>query len=204
MQVNATSACTEIMARVLWHLTFVLCHAAICGNTLLSNNSLDSPFTWFDVDLTPDTFCTTKEEVTFPTWFVSSSVLYSPLTKFTNGESRVPFVLILCSQNGQTLVVQLEERCILEPFTTPGPNVTATQPNTTTSPPLNTTATTTAAADTVATTLTTTTTTANGTVSATPSESPTTTESGLFVSNVWVPHTRNYSIIIVASLWHLF
>lgn len=182
-QVNATSACTAIMARVLWHLTFVLCftcHAAICGDPLLINNSLDSSFKWFEANLKPETFCTTKDEVSFPSWFVLSShhsVLYPPLTKFTKGESRLQFVLILCSQNGQTLVVQLEERCILEPFTTPGPNVTATQPNTNTttgnvtSPPLNTTATTTAAADTAATTLT------------TVSVSPTTTESGLFVSN---------------------
>lgn len=134
-------------------------------------------------------------------------IIFSPclqnLHKLIKGDDRVQFLLILCSQNAQTLVVQLEERCILEPFTTPRPNVTATQPNTTTtdgnvtSPPLNTTATTTAATDTVATTLT-------ATVSVTPSESPTTTESGLFVSNVWVQLTHNYGIVGVAWLWHLF
>ncbi|XP_078122096.1 uncharacterized protein LOC144527741 [Sander vitreus] len=91
--------------------------AAICGNSEISDNPLNSEFVWFTINLQPATFCTTIEG------------------SYT-----------LTCQKGINLVLQLEEQCIQGVFTTPSPNVTTAQPNTTTlsvnvtSSPLNTTA----------------------------------------------------------------
>ncbi|XP_035846784.1 adhesion G-protein coupled receptor G2 isoform X2 [Sander lucioperca] len=91
--------------------------AAICGNSEVSDNPLNSELAWFTINLQPATFCT-----------------------------RIEGSYTLTCQKGINLVLQLEEQCIQGVFTTPSPNVTTAQPNTTTlsvtvtSTPLNTTA----------------------------------------------------------------
>ncbi|XP_028450832.1 adhesion G-protein coupled receptor G2 isoform X1 [Perca flavescens] len=91
---------------------------AICGNSKVSDNPLNSEkteFVWYN-SLQPATVCT-----------IEASYNYT-------------------CQNGTNLVLQLEEQCVQGVFTTPSPNVTTAQPNTTTSSvnvtssPLNTTA----------------------------------------------------------------
>nr|XP_046267471.1 adhesion G-protein coupled receptor G2 [Scatophagus argus]XP_046267472.1 adhesion G-protein coupled receptor G2 [Scatophagus argus] len=156
--------------------TGLVTRAAICGKTV-SDDPLKSPLTLVEVNLTPATFCTTIKE--------------------TN---------ILKCPNGINVVVQLDEQCVQQPFTTSSPNVTTAPQNTTTtvssvnvtSPPLNTTAeslntTTTAANTTVTATLNPTTTTTNGSVHVTPSESPTTTLSADAQANALLELTRNVS-----------
>ncbi|XP_037603558.1 adhesion G-protein coupled receptor G2 [Sebastes umbrosus] len=80
--------------------------AAICGNSKVSDNPLKSKFMWININLKPATFCTTIEEA-----------------------------YILSCQNGTNVLVQLDQRCVQVPFTTPSPNVTTAQPNTTTTSP---------------------------------------------------------------------
>lgn len=81
-QVNVTSirTCREIMACVLWDFSFVfclICHTAICGNSAVSNNPLNSQFTFVEVNLKPDAFCMTTKESTILNWLVLSS--YNPI-----------------------------------------------------------------------------------------------------------------------------
>ncbi|XP_050934482.1 adhesion G-protein coupled receptor G2 isoform X2 [Lates calcarifer] len=141
--------------------------AAICENSEVSGNPLKFPLTWVVMNLTPATFCMTIKETD-----------------------------ILTCQNGNNVVVKLEQHCVYEL----SPNVTTIQPNATassanvTSPPLNTTAaplnaTTAAANITVTATLNTTTTTANASISVT----PTTTESAESQANALLELTRDMS-----------
>ncbi|XP_051257107.1 mucin-3A isoform X2 [Dicentrarchus labrax] len=82
-----------------------------------SDNPLNSQLTYVKVNLKPANFCMTIEDSD-----------------------------ILNCQNGQNVLVLLEEECVPQPFITPSPHVTTAQPNTTTSSvnvtssPLNTTA----------------------------------------------------------------
>ncbi|XP_040006723.1 adhesion G-protein coupled receptor G2 isoform X2 [Xiphias gladius] len=145
--------------------------AAICGNSEVNDSLLTSQFTLFSINLKPAMFCMTIEE--------------------TN---------VLTCQNGKNVVVDLEEQCIHEPFTTPSPNATTIQPNTstssvnvtssppsTTAAPLN--ATTAAANVTVTATLNTTTTTANVSVPVT----PTATDTAESQANALLELTRDVS-----------
>ncbi|XP_019108756.2 adhesion G-protein coupled receptor G2 isoform X2 [Larimichthys crocea] len=144
--------------------------AAICGNSLVSDNPLQSQFTLMKFNLTPAMFCTAIEESD----------------------------LITC-QNGKNVVALLEEQCV-QATTPPSPNVTTTQPNNTTSfvnvtfSPLNTTteapnAITTAGNVTVTATLKTTATTTNESVT----ESPTPTQSAESQANALLEMTRDMS-----------
>ncbi|XP_068186481.1 adhesion G-protein coupled receptor G2 [Antennarius striatus] len=89
------------------HFTGPVTRAAICGNSTISDNPLNSQLTWVEVNLKPDNFCLIIEESN-----------------------------ILDCQYGETVVVILEEQCVFEPkpepSTTPGPNVTTAHPNATT------------------------------------------------------------------------
>ncbi|XP_045895829.1 serine-rich adhesin for platelets isoform X2 [Micropterus dolomieu] len=91
--------------------------AAICGNSKVSDNSLNSQLIWYTVNLYPVNFCTVMEQDN-----------------------------ILNCQNGENVVVLLKEMFVPQLFTTPGPNTLTTQPHNTTlsvnatSSPLNTTA----------------------------------------------------------------
>ncbi|XP_076606511.1 uncharacterized protein LOC143332675 isoform X2 [Chaetodon auriga] len=158
-------------------LNGLVTRAAICGNSAASNNPLNSPFTWVEVNLKPDIFCMAME---------------------------TPSPDILSCPNGNNVVVQMEEQCSLLSLTTPGPNVTSATPSTTsssmnvTSSPVSTTAealnaTTTAANVTVTATLSTTTTTINESVSVVPSESPTTNGSAESQANALLDLTRDVS-----------
>ncbi|XP_070411789.1 uncharacterized protein [Nothobranchius furzeri] len=88
--------------------------AAICGNLKVSNDPLDSQFTWTDSNLKPANFCTQAQ---------------NPHT--------------LACQNGTNLIVQLDELCDASVVSTttnpstsqPDANVTTSQPNMTTSQP---------------------------------------------------------------------
>ncbi|KAF7205756.1 adhesion G-protein coupled receptor G2-like [Nothobranchius furzeri] len=88
--------------------------AAICGNLKVSNDPLDSQFTWTDSNLKPANFCTQAQ---------------NPHT--------------LACQNGTNLIVQLDELCDASVVSTttnpstsqPDANVTTSQPNMTASQP---------------------------------------------------------------------
>ncbi|XP_070839579.1 adhesion G-protein coupled receptor G2-like [Chaetodon trifascialis] len=182
---HEVSICTVLAAVIhvfqsVKHISLygLVTRAAICGNSAASNNPLNSPFTWVEVNLKPYNFCMAMETP-------SPDILYCP--------------------NGNNVVVQMEEQCSLSSFTTPGPTVTTAPPSTTgstvnvTSSPMSTTtaealnATTAAANVTVTATLSTTTTTTNESVSVAPSENPTTNGSAESQANALLDLTRDVS-----------
>ncbi|XP_047462140.1 adhesion G-protein coupled receptor G2 isoform X2 [Mugil cephalus] len=170
------------------HITFngQVIRAAICGNSAVNSNPLQSQLTWVEINLKPAEFCPAMQESN-----------------------------ILPCQNGTSVVVELEEQCVPPVFSTIRPNVTTMQPNSTTTPanatlnvtsqPVNTTAqqnttgdlttSTTAGNTTVTTTLSTNTTITEQSVSVTTSESPTTTESDESQANALLELTRDVSTL---------
>lgn len=114
--------------------SFVFCfsYTAICGNSTIGSNLLQSQVTLVNIGLKPGAFCSALNVSNTLNWFVSPQILNSPATIVIN-DVNLP-LLYFSSQNGEILVVQLDEKCgyPVPSTTTPSQNLNITQANTTT------------------------------------------------------------------------